>query len=105
MTTRLIAIFLIIFVLAVVQASFLNHFVFFDNEWLQIGNLVALFVLVYALFERRRGRLSWVAAVWGGVLLDLFSNMHFGVWTLSLAVLVFAIKVILKRYVSIPSFW
>ena len=105
MTTRPIAILFLLFVLAMIQTSFLNHFAFFDNEWLQIGNLVALFVLVYALLEKRKGRLSWVVAVWGGILLDLFSNMRFGVWTLSFIVLVFAIKVILKRYVSIPSFW
>ena len=104
MSIRIIAILSILFVLAIVQTSFLNHFAFFDNQWLQVINLVSLFVFVYALLEKRAGRASWAAAVWGGVLLDIYSNPYFGVWTLSLAVLVFSIKT-LRRYVSIPSFW
>jgi hypothetical protein len=105
MNTRPIVIFALIFVLAMVQTSFLNHFVFFNNIWLQIANLVALFVLIYTLLEQRKGRLSWAVAAWGGILLDVYSNMYFGAWTVSLLALVFAIKMILKRYVSIPSFW
>ena len=105
MKKSLITILQVLFVLVLVQASFLNHFVIFGNVWLQIGNLAAVFVLVYAMFEHAKGRLSWVAAVWGGMLLDLYSNMYFGVWILSFLALVFMIKFILKRYVSIPSYW
>lgn len=105
MIKRLIAILLAIFALAMIQTSFLNHFIFFNYIWFQVANLVALFVLVYALLEHRKGRMSWVSAAWGGMLLDIYSNIYFGVWILSLLVLVFAVKIILKRYVSIPSFW
>jgi rod shape-determining protein MreD len=94
-----------IFILAMVETSFLNHFVIFNNQWLQIANLVALFVLVYSLLEQRKGRLSWFVAAWGGLLLDFYSNMYFGIWTMSFLILVFTIKKILRRYVSIPSFW
>lgn len=105
MRIRTFAIPAILFIMAVVQTSFLNHFNFFNRAWLQVGNLVAVFVFVYVLLERRRERLSWLAAAWAGILLDLYSNAYFGIWTVSFLILVFMIKIILRRYVSIPSFW
>ena len=105
MNARPAIIFLALFVLTIVQTGFLNHFIFFNDIWLQVANPVALLVFVYGLLERRQGRLSWAAAVWGGLLLDLHSNMYFGVWIVSLSALIFIIKVIVRRYVSIPTFW
>jgi hypothetical protein len=105
MMWRAVLIFVALLALVLAQSSFFNHFPLFLNKWFQILNLVVIFVAVFALFEKRSGRMSYLAAVWGGFLLDIYSEMFFGFWIALFLISVFAIKRVIKRYVSIPSFW
>jgi len=65
-----------------------------------------LAVVIIVLFEHRQEKLSWLAALEGGLLLDIYSTkIFFGFWTVIFFGLVAIIKLVLKQYVRIPSFW
>jgi len=91
--------------LAIFQVSFAPHLKIFSGDWFKWINFIDLAVLVIALFERRRGAVGWLAALWGGIFLDMYSDRFFGFWMIVLFAIVGAIKLILKKYVRIPSFW
>lgn len=106
MSKRELVVFFILGILAIVQVSFVPHFGFFAGKWFEWANFVDVAVLVIATFEHRRGRLAWVAALWGGIFLDIYSSgRFFGFWIGLLLVLVAGVKLVLKKYVRIPSFW
>ncbi len=91
--------------LAIFQMSFVPHLKIFSGEWFRWINFVDVAVLAIALFERRRGAIGWLAALWGGIFLDIYSDRFFGFWMIVLFAVVGLIKLILKKYVRIPSFW
>jgi len=91
-------------VLALIQVSFAPHFLILNHGWFKWFNLIAVAVVVMALFERKSNKFSWAAAVLGGAFLDFYSN-PFGVWIAILIIAVAFIKFILKKYVRIPSYW
>ena len=105
MGKRTIIIVVLLYLLTIFQVSFLGHFKFFSADWLRFINLTLLFCFVLAIFERRSNDLAWPAAAWGGFFLDLYSDFFFGFWMLVLLALTLIIKLFLKRYVRIPSFW
>lgn len=106
MSKKEFAVIIILGFLAIIQVSFVPHFGIDAVPGFKWLNLISLAVFVVAVFEHRRGRLSWAAALWGGIFLDLYSGYgFFGFWILSLAGIVAAVKLILKKYVRIPSFW
>jgi len=92
-------------ILAIFQVSFAPHLKIFSGKWFEWINFVDVAVLAIAIFERRRGAIGWLAALWGGIFLDMYSDRFFGFWMLALFVLVGAVKLVLKKYVRIPSFW
>lgn len=106
MNKKEFAVIMILGFLAIIQVSFTPHFTIYalpGSEWL---NLIDIAVLAIAVFEHRRGRLGWVAALWGGIFLDLYSGYgFFGFWIILLAGIVAAVKLVLKKYVRIPSIW
>jgi len=90
--------------MGIIQVSFAPYLAM-PWEWLSWVNLVDAAVVLIALFEKRRNKMSWVAAFWGGIFLDMYSVRFFGFWTLILIGVVAFVKVILKKYVQLPSFW
>lgn len=106
MSGKSIIIVVAFYILAIIQVSFVSRFSFlFAFGWLGYLNFVALAAIGIALFERSRNNVGWLAALWGGFFLDLYSERFFGLWIVALLAAVFIIKRILKRYVRIPSFW
>ncbi len=93
-------------ILEIVQVSFAPHFDFFNMPRFRWLNLVDAAVLIIAMFEHRRGHLAWTAALWGGIFLEIYSSgKFFGFWILALLAVAAAVKLVLKKYVRIPSFW
>lgn len=90
---------------AILQTSFLPHFSFLGGWWFEWMNLITLPILAIAVFEKRRRRFAWTAAAWGGFLLDIYSQRFFGFWVIALLAMVLIIKLLIKKYVRIPSFW
>jgi len=105
MTKKELAVIGILGILAIIQVSFVPHFKILAVEWSRWINFIDTAVIVIAFFERRRGRLGWIAALSGGIFLDLFSGRFFGFWIALLLAAVGFIKMVLKKYVRIPSFW
>ena len=103
MSGREIAIIAFFLFLVIIQASFAPH-LDLPGQWSDWLNMVDIAVAVIALFEKRKHRASWIAALSGGIFLDIYSEF-FGFWILILLALVALIKFVLKKYVRIPSFW
>ena len=90
---------------AAIQVSFAPHFSFLDDKWPEWINLIDAAVVMIALFEKRSHRLSWIAVIFGGSVIDLYSDGFFGFWIGILLAVVIFIKFIVKKYVRIPSYW
>ncbi len=86
------------------QVSFAPHLEF-SVKWLSWLNLIDIAVVVAALFEKRRNRMSWALALEGGIFMDIYSSRFFGFWILILLAAVAFIKLVLKKYVRFPSYW
>lgn len=84
------------YILVLLQASFLPHFL----PWV---NFVLPAVLLINLFERPEKHLGIFAAVLGGFLLDVFSGRMTGFYTAILFVSAMALKAILKNYIRLPG--
>lgn len=91
--------------IAAIQVSFVPHFSFLDGKWPEWINLIDASVIMIALLEKRSHRLSWFAAIFGGAIIDLYSDGFFGLWIGILLVAVVFVKVVVKKYVRIPSYW
>ncbi|MCU0652851.1 MAG: hypothetical protein MUD10_01160 [Candidatus Pacebacteria bacterium] len=102
MSRKSLVIILTLVFLALAQISFAPHFIV--GWWFAWFNLIDVPVLVVALLEKRKNNLGWAAAFLGGIILDMYSA-HFGMWLAIMVGSVAFIKFILKKYVSIPSFW
>jgi len=105
MIKKLILIAAAVIALFLLQTSFAPHFPFFAGRWFEWANFITLPVVLFALFERRRHNLGWGLAVLGGFLLDIYSARFFGFWIIVLSFAVLAIKLGIKKYVRLPSFW
>lgn len=99
------AVLVLLLLMAILQTSFLPHFAILGKGRFEWINLITLSVFVIALFEKRRRRFSWFAAVWGGFLLDIYSQRFFGFWIITFLTIILMIKFLIKKYVRIPSFW
>lgn len=105
MNKKKAAIIVVFVVLLILQTSFVPHFKIFESGWFEWINFIDLAVVVIALFEHRRNGFGWLAAILGGIFLDLYSGRFFGFWILALLALVALIKFAVKKYVRIPSYW
>jgi hypothetical protein len=104
MTRKELAIIAALGFLVIIQVSFAPYLAL-PVKWLSWLNLVDLAVAVVVLFEKRRHNMGWAAAFWGGIFLDLYSTRFFGFWIMVLLAMVAFVKLVLKKYVRIPSFW
>jgi len=86
--------------IALLQMSFFVHM--FPQGL--IPNFIVFAVVAAALFEKPESYASFAAALFGGLLLNVFSEGIIGLWSGLLLLLTFAIKVILENYVRIPIF-
>jgi rod shape-determining protein MreD len=70
-----------------------------------IPNLILLFVVMVTLFEKPESYASFSAALFGGVLLDIFSGGFIGFWSVLLLAFSLLVKMVLQNYVrfSIPQ--
>ncbi|OHA64587.1 MAG: rod shape-determining protein MreD [Candidatus Wildermuthbacteria bacterium RIFCSPLOWO2_02_FULL_47_9c] len=93
-----IVLFLVFYVFALLQMSFFVHL--FPNGL--VPNLIILSVVLLSIFERRGSYASFVAALFGGFLLDVFSGGVIGLWALGLGFASLLIKLILEDYVRFP---
>lgn len=86
--------FLIIIVAVILQASFLPHFRIYHV----IPNLFLLVVVSWVLLHEYRRAYLW--GFFGGLLLDLNSEMFYGISSLSLLLLVFALFFTIKNFIN-----
>jgi len=90
-----------LYILALVQTSFLVHFTI---EGLVL-NLILIAVIIINFFKSPNfyTKIGMGAAFFGGFFLDIFSESFIGFHILILLGLVIFIKFILRRYVRIPT--
>ncbi len=81
------------------QTSLLFHF----SIWGHTINFILLLVILLNLFEPPEQKYGILTAFIGGFFLDIFSNGIIGFWILALLVLSFFIKLVLRKYVKIPT--
>ena len=87
-----------LYLLVLLQVGLFPHFVSFALY----RYFVIIFIILITFFERTGGKLSFTAALVGGFLTDVFSSGFMGVYIFLFFALVFAIKLILRRYVRFP---
>lgn len=95
---KLMGIFLVLAVFSVLQMSFFVHF--FPRGF--IPNFIILLVIFLSIFEKEESSGSIAAALFGGFLMDVFSEGVIGFWALVLTIVSLAIKGILQEYVRLP---
>lgn len=88
---------LLILLAVILQISVMPKIAIFSG----FPNLVFLAVLILIFVRRDKEALWWAGG--GGILLDLFSPAHFGIYTLSLLVVYFLIFILVKRIFSDPN--
>lgn len=94
----LFGVFLLLYAFALLQMSFLVHF--FPAGL--VPNLIILTVLCLSIFERSSSYSSMGVALFGGFLLDIFSDGIIGFWPLALLLISTFIKIVLEDYVRLP---
>lgn len=94
----LLGVFLLLYVLALLQMSFFVHL--FPSGL--IPNFVMLGVLLISIFERAESEVSLGAALFGGFLVDIFSDGIIGFWASVLLLAALLVKIVLKDYVRFP---
>ena len=87
----------IIYLLIIVQTSFLAHFKFLYY----LPNLVIVFVILLNLFESQQEKTGLIIGAIAGFLLDAFLEKPFGFYTIILVVTSLAIKAIIKKYLNL----
>ena len=89
MWPKYILIFILFYVFAVLQTSFLVHFAFFGS----VPNLIFIFLFTLLFFEKKAGCYEIIFyAISAGLFLDLFSNTFFGLSIALAVVMAFLIK-------------
>lgn len=81
------------------QTSFFPHF-----SLGYLFNLVLISIILINLFEGQEGKLGLLAAFLGGFFLDIFSQIFLGFWVIILLITAVFIKLILRKYVRLPTF-
>ena len=95
----LLGVFLLLYALALLQMSFFVHF--FPSGL--IPNFIIATVLLASIFERSESHIvSQGSALFGGLLIDIFSDGVIGLWAGILFVASILIKIILEDYVRLP---
>jgi len=95
---RYCLLFVILYVCAVLQTSFLVHFAVGGF----VLNVVLLVVIGIAFIQPQGSLFPMAAAASGGFFLDVFSGKPFGYYLVILFVIALSIQIIIRRYVSLP---
>jgi rod shape-determining protein MreD len=95
---KIVGIIFVLYMAALLQMSFLVHI--FPNGF--IVNFIVLSVIVLVIFEQPGSYTGFVAALFGGLLMDIFSGGIIGVWAGILLGSSVIIKLLLERYVRFP---
>ena len=98
MSLRIIVLLVVLYACALLQTSFLVHV----SPGGLAPNFILLLVVAISFFEETQSYGSYIAAIFGGLLLDIFAGGFIGVWVFGLLGFSFAIKIILSRYVRFP---
>ncbi len=93
MVKKIISIVFLLYLLAMLQASFFVHF--FDY----IPNLILIVIVLVNLFEKEESYLGVFTALVGGFYLDIFSGRFFGLYLLLSFLISLFIKLVIKDYV------
>ncbi len=91
--------FFLFYAAAVIQTSFLVHFMVFGFV---VGIVVCLWLLcnILAGWDSLAGL---AASLWAGFFMDLFSSSAFGLWITVFLAVSFGIQFIQRQYVRLPS--
>jgi rod shape-determining protein MreD len=93
MIKKAISIIFLLYLLAMLQASFFVHF--FDY----IPNLILIVIILVNLFEKQENYFGVFTALIGGFYLDVFSGRFFGLYLLLSFFISFFIKLVVKDYI------
>lgn len=96
---KALILFLILFILVLLQTSFLVHFNIFGF----VPNLVIIFVIFLDFFEKEKNFFSpaFFNSLFGGLFLDVFSRHQIGFYIIILIGLYIFVKII-KKHVRTP---
>ncbi|MFA4999008.1 MAG: hypothetical protein WC514_03235 [Candidatus Paceibacterota bacterium] len=96
---KFLFLFLILYILCLLQTSFL---VYFSIKGFVL-NLVLVTVILINIFENPREMTGIFLAGFGGLFLDIFSVRFFGFWMVILLLTAILLKFVLKEYVRFPA--
>lgn len=97
MMKKIFLLFFVFYFLALIQASFLPHFIIYGTTL----NLIAFAVILINFIEKPEGKLGFFSAFWGGFLLDAFSGNFIGLYVLIFLAITFFLKIIFPKYMRI----
>ncbi len=99
-TKKIVISVLILYILVLLQTSFLVHFNLFGF----IPNFVIILVFFWNLLEKEKKffSLGFFSAIIGGFLLDIFSSRIIGFYIFILVGVAIFIKLIIRKHVRIP---
>ena len=80
--------------LILLQESFFIHF------FPYLPNIVLVIICLINLFEERKDSFGIYLSLIGGFFLDVFSESFFGFYVITLLLISFFIKIVLKNYVQ-----
>ncbi|PIZ89974.1 MAG: hypothetical protein COX88_00930 [Candidatus Nealsonbacteria bacterium CG_4_10_14_0_2_um_filter_35_20] len=104
MVPKVLKIFLILIIfyfLVLIQISFLPFFTIFSKNI----HLILILIIVINLIEKPKGKVGLYSAIFGGIFLDISSSYYFlGFNTAVFLAISIFLKLILLRYVKLPSF-
>jgi len=87
----------LLYMLALLQMSFFVHI----SPQGFIPNFVVICVVLVSIFRNPESYASVVAALFGGLLIDIFSGGFIGVWSVILLSFSIGIRIVLENYVRI----
>ncbi|MFA5714753.1 MAG: hypothetical protein WC998_03360 [Candidatus Paceibacterota bacterium] len=88
--------FLIIYFWFILESSYLPFLTFFS--------FLLIFVVLINLFEEPQGRIGLFSAFMTGLLMDIYSSHHIGLFAVSFSLFSLLLKFILSKYVRMGSF-
>ncbi|MBU0732259.1 hypothetical protein KKC88_05255 [Patescibacteria group bacterium] len=96
-----IPIFFVLLLLVLIESSFFASSIF----WQQNLRLVFIFLLLLLLLSSYSFIFCMKFAVLGGILLDIFSQLTFGTFTLALVISLFIVFILFRRFFTNQSYY
>lgn len=89
----------LIFLIVIFQVSFLSQFSFLQAT----PNLLLVIIISWSVLKDYKNSFIW--ALGGGILLDLFSDNYFGFYTISLLLIVLLVYYLVSRFINIDNIY